>query len=57
MEVLRKQNERSNKDVLNLTSINHKLSEPLKKAEIEVTEYKKQLENYRMDKISLTVSI
>lgn len=57
MEVLRKQNERMTKQVADLTSENKKLVEPLKQAEAQVAEYKRQLQNYTKDKQSLAVSI
>ncbi|KAF2883120.1 hypothetical protein ILUMI_23061 [Ignelater luminosus] len=53
MEILRKQNEKMTKEVASLTAENHKLTEPLKQAQAEVEEYKKQLQNYKMDKLSL----
>lgn len=55
MEVLRKHNERMTKQVSDLTSENKRLVEPLKQAQDEVAEYKRQLENYEKDKISLAV--
>lgn len=57
MEILRKQNEKMTKEVASLTGENHKLTEPLKQAQAEVEEYKKQLQNYKMDKLSLAVRI
>ncbi|ERL87184.1 hypothetical protein D910_04584 [Dendroctonus ponderosae] len=53
MEVLRKQNERMNKQVADLTTENKKLVLPLKQALDDVREYKRQLQNYEKDKISL----
>lgn len=55
MEVLRKQNERMTKQVADLTNENRKLAEPLKRAQASVAEYKRQLQNYEKDKISLAV--
>lgn len=55
MEVLRKHNERMTKQVSDLTQENRKLVEPLKQARAEVAEYKRQLQNYEKDKISLAV--
>lgn len=57
MEVLRKQNERMTKQVADLSADNRKLAEPLKQALADVTEYKRQLQNYEKDKIALAVSI
>lgn len=57
MEVLRKQNERMNKQVADLTFENKKLVIPLKQALDDVKEYKRQLQNYEKDKISLAVII
>lgn len=57
MEVLRKQNERMAKQVSDLTAENRRLTEPLKKALADVTEFKRQLQNYEKDKISLAVRI
>lgn len=57
MEVLRKQNERMNKQVADLTAENKKLVIPLKQALDDVKEYKRQLQNYEKDKISLAVII
>lgn len=57
MEVLRKQNERMNKQVADLTAENKKLVLPLKQALDDVREYKRQLQNYEKDKISLAVAI
>lgn len=56
MEVLRKQNERMTKQVADLSAENKKLAEPLRKALEDVAEYKRQLQNYEKDKISLAVS-
>ncbi|KAK5649457.1 hypothetical protein RI129_000486 [Pyrocoelia pectoralis] len=53
MEALQKQNERMTKQVADLTSENHKLAEPLKVALADVTQYKKELQNYEKDKICL----
>ncbi|GJQ73118.1 hypothetical protein Trydic_g1746 [Trypoxylus dichotomus] len=53
MEILRKQNERMSKQVADLTLENKRLGEPLKQAQADVTEYKRQLQNYEKDKISL----
>ncbi|KAF7276818.1 hypothetical protein GWI33_008966, partial [Rhynchophorus ferrugineus] len=53
MEVLRKQNERMSKQVADLTAENKKLVAPLKQALDDVKEYKRQLQNYEKDKISL----
>ncbi|CAH1164040.1 unnamed protein product [Phaedon cochleariae] len=53
MEVLRKQNDRMNKQVADLTAENKKLITPLKQAQEDVKEYKRQLQNYEKDKISL----
>ncbi|CAG9772306.1 unnamed protein product [Ceutorhynchus assimilis] len=53
MEVLRKQNERMSKQVADLTAENKKLVVPLQKALDDVKEYKRQLQNYEKDKISL----
>ncbi|KAF2883119.1 hypothetical protein ILUMI_23060 [Ignelater luminosus] len=53
MEVLRKQNERMAKQVVDLTAENRKLIEPLKQAQADVTEFKRQLVNYEKDKQSL----
>lgn len=55
MEVLRKQNDRMTKRVADLITENKKLIEPLKQAQIDVAEYKRQLENYQKDKQSLRV--
>lgn len=56
MEILRKQNERMSKQVADLTLENKRLAEPLKQALADVAEYKRQLQNYEKDKISLAVS-
>ncbi|XP_044262326.1 dynein regulatory complex subunit 4 [Tribolium madens] len=53
MEVLRKQNERMSKQVADITAENKRLTEPLKQAQIDVAEYKRQLEHYEKDKLSL----
>ncbi|KAL1512599.1 hypothetical protein ABEB36_002163 [Hypothenemus hampei] len=53
MEVLRNQNERINKQMTELTAENNKLLVPLKQALDDVKEYKRQLQNYEKDKISL----
>ncbi|KAJ3619672.1 hypothetical protein MTP99_005336 [Tenebrio molitor] len=53
MEVLRKQNERMSKQVADVTAENKKLVEPLKQALSDVAEYKRQLEHYEKDKLSL----
>ncbi|CAH1960084.1 unnamed protein product [Acanthoscelides obtectus] len=53
MEVLRKQNERMTKQCFDLTQENKKLTIPLKQALDDVAEYKRQLQNYEKDKISL----
>ncbi|KAK9712535.1 Growth-arrest specific micro-tubule binding [Popillia japonica] len=53
MEILRKQNERMSKQVADLTLENKRLAEPLKQALADVAEYKRQLQNYEKDKISL----
>jgi hypothetical protein len=55
MEVLRKQNERMSKQVADVTAENKKLVEPLKQALSDVAEYKRQLEHYEKDKLSLAV--
>lgn len=55
MEVLRQQNERMNKQVADLTSENKKLVQPLEQALNDVKEYKRQLQNYEKDKLSLAV--
>lgn len=55
MEVLRKQNERMSKQVSDLSAENRKLLVPLKQATEDVKEYKRQLQNYEKDKISLAV--
>lgn len=55
MEVLRKQNERMSKQVADLSAENRKLLLPLKQATDDVKEYKRQLQNYEKDKISLAV--
>lgn len=55
MEVLRKQNERMAKQVVDLTAENRKLIEPLKQAQADVTEFRRQLVNYEKDKQSLAV--
>lgn len=57
MENLRKQNERMSKQVADLTAENKRLNEPLKKALHDVQEYKRMLQNYEKDKISLVVRI
>lgn len=57
MELLRKQNERMNKQVSDLLAENRSLVEPLKQARADVAEYKRQLENYQKDKLSLAVNI
>lgn len=54
--MLRKHNERMTKQVSDLTQENRKLVEPLKQAQAEVDEYKRQLQNYEKDKMSLAVS-
>ncbi|XP_017770078.1 PREDICTED: growth arrest-specific protein 8-like [Nicrophorus vespilloides] len=53
MEVLKKQNERMGKQVADLTADNRRMAEPLKQALVDVTEYKRQLQNYEKDKLSL----
>ncbi|KAJ8977985.1 hypothetical protein NQ317_004529 [Molorchus minor] len=53
MEVLRKQNQRMAKQVADLTSENRKLVGPLQQALADVAEFKRQLQNYEKDKISL----
>nr|CAI5824549.1 unnamed protein product [Callosobruchus analis] len=53
MEVLRKQNERMSKQCADLTAENKRLTIPLKQALDDVAEYKRQLQNYEKDKISL----
>ncbi|KAJ8927753.1 hypothetical protein NQ314_019757 [Rhamnusium bicolor] len=53
MEVLRKQNERMTKQVADLTADNKKLTGPLLQAQNDVLEFKRQLQNYEKDKISL----
>ncbi|KAJ8941128.1 hypothetical protein NQ318_004247 [Aromia moschata] len=53
MEVLRKQNQRMAKQVADLTAENKKLVLPLQQALADVAEYKRQLQNYEKDKISL----
>lgn len=55
MEVLRKQNERMTKQVADLTAENKKLTVPLEQALKDVKEYKRQLQNYEKDKLSLAV--
>lgn len=55
MEVLRKQNERMTKQVADLTAENKKLIQPLEQALNDVKEYKRLLQNYQKDKISLAV--
>lgn len=55
MEVLRKQNERMTKQVADLTAENKRLAEPLRKAQADVIEFKRQLQNYEKDKLSLAV--
>lgn len=55
MEVLRKQNERLTKQGADLTAENKRLAEPLRKALEDVAEYKRQLQNYEKDKLSLAV--
>lgn len=57
MEILRKQNERMTKQVADLSAENKRLVEPLKKAQADVKEYQRLLENYEKDKLSLAVSI
>lgn len=57
MEVLRNQNERMIKQVADITAENKRLVEPLFQAQQAVTEYKRQLENYEKDKLSLAVNI
>lgn len=56
MEVLRKQNERMSKQVADITAENRRLVEPLKQAQLDVAEYRRQLEHYEKDKLSLAVS-
>ncbi|XP_018574466.1 growth arrest-specific protein 8 [Anoplophora glabripennis] len=53
MEVLRKQNERMTKQVADLNAENKRLTIPLQQAQADVQEYKRQLQNYEKDKISL----
>lgn len=53
MEILRKQNERTVKQMADLMAENKRLAQPLQKALDEVREYKRLLENYEKDKISL----
>lgn len=55
MEVLRKQNERMTKQVADLTAENKKLTQPLEDALKDVKEYRRQLQNYEKDKMSLAV--
>lgn len=56
MEILRKQNERMTKQVADLTAENKRLMQPLEQALNDVKEYKRQLQNYEKDKVSLAVS-
>lgn len=56
MEILRKQNERMSKQVADLTLENRRLAEPLQQALADVAEFKRQLQNYEKDKLSLAVS-
>lgn len=57
MEILRKQNDRMTKQVVDLSSENKNLQEPLSKALRDLHEYKTQLENYERDKIALAVKM
>lgn len=53
MEVLRKNNEKMNKQVADLIVENKRLDVPLNKALEEVKDYKKQLQSYERDKLAL----
>ncbi|CAH0559075.1 unnamed protein product [Brassicogethes aeneus] len=53
MDTLRSQNQRLSRQVSDLTAQNKALQEPLEKALKDAAEYKRQLQNYEKDKISL----
>ncbi|KAF5299343.1 hypothetical protein FQA39_LY02516 [Lamprigera yunnana] len=57
MELQQKQNERMSKQVADVTAENRRLTEPLKLALEDAAEYKKQLQNYERDKITLANTI
>ncbi|XP_031328953.1 dynein regulatory complex subunit 4-like [Photinus pyralis] len=53
MEGMQKQNERMTKQVADLTSENSKLAGPLRVALSDLAQYKREMQNYEKDKISL----
>ncbi|XP_060526685.1 dynein regulatory complex subunit 4 [Cylas formicarius] len=53
METLRRQNERTSRHATELAAENKKLAEPLKTALEDAKEYKRRLQNYEKDKVSL----
>lgn len=55
MKELALQNERMNKQVADIQAENKKLVEPLRLAQLESTELKRQLMNYEKDKLALAV--
>lgn len=56
MKELSLQNERMNKQVADIQAENKKLVEPLRQAQAESTELKRQLMNYEKDKLALAVN-
>lgn len=57
IQALRDENEQLKKQLSNLKIENSKLTKPLEKSLEEVKEYKRKLETYEKDKLSLAVSI